>query len=111
LVEAVGINTVVKLSLELNQGLELIGFLICYHISRKRMVSLFLSQRFELGFHRGVAVGEFFNRDVLGFVVGEAEVAAGAEEGVFGLLEVGDRLVQGSLLHFPKSLIVSDNMD
>ena len=56
------------------------------------MVSLFLSQRFELGFHRGVAVGEFFNRDVLGFVVGEAEVAVGAEEGVFSLLEVGHDL-------------------
>ena len=50
-------------------------------------------QLIELGFHCGVTSGEFFNRDVLSLVVGEAEVAVGAEEGVFGLLEVGDRLV------------------
>jgi hypothetical protein len=40
-----------------------------------------------------ICPGEFFNRDVLGLVFGEAQVAAGAEEGVFGLLQVGDRLV------------------
>ena len=50
-------------------------------------------QLVELGFHGGVPSGELFNRDVLSLVVGEAEVAVGAEEGVFGLLQVGDRLV------------------
>ena len=35
-------------------------------------------------------MGEFFDGDVLSLVVGEAEVAVGAEEGVFGLLKVGD---------------------
>jgi len=44
----------------------------------------------ELGFHSGVTSGEFFDGDVLSLVVGEAEVAVGAEEGVFGLLKVGD---------------------
>ena len=53
----------------------------------------FVVQLVELGFHSGVASGEFFNGDVLRLVVGEAEVAVGAEEGVFGLLQVGDRLV------------------
>ena len=38
-----------------------------------------LIQLIELGFHGGVAAGEFFNRDVLSLVVGEAEVAVGAE--------------------------------
>ncbi len=32
----------------------------------------------EFLFHGGVAVGEFFDRDVLGFVVGEAELAVGS---------------------------------
>lgn len=50
-------------------------------------------QLVEFGFHGGVAAGEFFNRHILGFVIGEAEVAVGAEEGVFGLLQVVDRLV------------------
>ena len=50
-------------------------------------------QLIELGFHSGVPSGEFFDGDVLSLVVGEAEVAVGAEEGVFGLLQVGDRLV------------------
>ena len=47
-------------------------------------------QLVELGFHCGVPAGEFFDGDVLSLVVGEAEVAVGAEEGVFGLLKVGD---------------------
>jgi hypothetical protein len=38
-------------------------------------------QLVELGFHGGVTSGEFFDRDVLRLVVGEAEVAVGAEEG------------------------------
>ena len=50
-------------------------------------------QLVELCFHCGVTSGEFFNRDVLSLVVGEAKVAVGAEERVFGLLQVGDRLV------------------
>ena len=50
-------------------------------------------QLVELGFHCGVAADEFFDGDVLSLVVGEAEVAVGAEERVFGLLQVGDRLV------------------
>ena len=36
-------------------------------------------QLVELGFHCRVASGEFFNGDVLGLIVGEAEVAVGAE--------------------------------
>jgi len=50
-------------------------------------------ESFELGFHCGVPAGEFFDGDVLSLIVGQAEVAVGSEEGVFGLLEVGDRLV------------------
>ena len=50
-------------------------------------------QLIEFGFLGGVTSGEFFDGDVLSLVVGEAEVAVGAEEGVFGLLQVGDRLV------------------
>ena len=38
-------------------------------------------------------MGELFDGDVLGLVVGEAEVAVGSEEGLFSLLEVRDRLV------------------
>ena len=53
----------------------------------------FVVQFVEFGFHCGVPPGEFFDSDVLGLVVGEAEVAVGAEEGVFGLLQVVDRLV------------------
>jgi len=34
----------------------------------------FSSEGGEFLFHGGVAVGEFFDGDVLGFVVGEAEV-------------------------------------
>ena len=52
-----------------------------------------LIQLVEFGFHGGVTAGEFFDGDVLSLVVGETEVAVGAEEGVFGLLQVGDRLV------------------
>ena len=37
---------------------------------------------------KGIIKGE-----MVSLVVGEAEVAVGAEEGVFGLLQVGDRLV------------------
>ena len=47
----------------------------------------------ELGLHDGVATGEFFDSDVMSLVVGEAEVAVGADEGVFGLLQVFDRLI------------------
>jgi len=50
-------------------------------------------QLVEFGFHGGVTSGEFFDGDVLSLVVGEAKVTVGAEEGVFGLLEVVDRLV------------------
>ena len=50
-------------------------------------------QLIELGFHCGVATGEFFDSDVMSLVVGEAEVAVGADEGVFGLLQVFDRLI------------------
>jgi len=57
---------------------------LCFSVAR---------QLVELGFHCRVASGEFFNGDVLGLVVGEAEVAVGAEEGLFGLLQVVDRLV------------------
>jgi len=41
-------------------------------------------QLVELGFHSGVTSGQFLNRDVLSLIVGEAEVAVGAEERVFG---------------------------
>jgi hypothetical protein len=40
-----------------------------------------LVQLVELGFHCGVTAGEFFDGDVLRLVVGEAEVAVGAEKG------------------------------
>jgi len=50
-------------------------------------------QLVELGFHGGITAGEFFNRDVLRLVVGEAQVAVRAEQGVLGLLQVIDRLV------------------
>ena len=53
-----------------------------------RLCSSVLVQLIELGFHGRVPAGEFFDGDVLSLVVGEAEVAVGAEEGVFGLLEV-----------------------
>jgi hypothetical protein len=43
--------------------------------------------------HDGVTSGQFFDGDVLSLVVGEAEVAVGADEGVFGLLQVFDRLI------------------
>jgi len=46
-----------------------------------------VAQLLELGFHCRVTSGQFFDGDVLCFVVGEAEVSVGAEEGVFGLLE------------------------
>jgi len=38
-------------------------------------------QLVELGFHSGVTSGQFLNRDVLSLIVGEAEVAVGAEKG------------------------------
>ena len=50
-------------------------------------------QLVELGFHGGVTSGQLFDGDVLSLVVGEAEVAVGSEEGVFGLLQVVDLLV------------------
>ena len=50
-------------------------------------------QLVELCLHGRIAASKFFDGDVLSLVVGEAEVAVGAEEGVFGLLQVGDRLV------------------
>ena len=37
-------------------------------------------QLVELGFHGGVATGQFFYRDVLGLVVGEAEVSVGFDD-------------------------------
>jgi hypothetical protein len=60
--------------------------------SRLRLTTVFLNaatlslvvQLVELGFHCGVTSGQSFNSDVLSLVVGEAEVAVGAEEGVFG---------------------------
>ena len=43
--------------------------------------------------HDGVTSGQFFDGAVLSLAVGEAEVAVGADEGVFGLLQVFDRLI------------------
>jgi hypothetical protein len=53
--------------------------------SRLRLTTVFLkaaplSVLVELGFHGGVTAGEFFDGDVLSLVVGEAEVAVGAED-------------------------------
>ena len=62
-------------------------------MSKHRVCLSVVVQLVELGFHGGVPSREFFDCDVLSLVVGEAEVAVGAEEGVFGLLQVGDRLV------------------
>ena len=59
-------------------------------MSGHRGCSSVVVQFVELGFHSGVTSGEFFDSDVMSLVVGEAEVAVGAEEGVFGLLKVGD---------------------
>ena len=50
-------------------------------------------QFIELRFHRRVAVSELLDGDVLGLIVGEAKLAVGGEEGVPGLLQVNDRLV------------------
>lgn len=47
----------------------------------------------EFGGHGGVAASEALNSEVLGLVVGEAEVVFGREKSVFGLLEVVDGLV------------------
>ena len=38
-------------------------------------------------------MGEFFDGDILGYIVVEAQVAVGANEGVFNLLEVADGLI------------------
>jgi len=62
-------------------------------MSKHRVCLSVVVQLVELGFHGGVPSREFFDCDVLSLVVGEAEVAVGAEEGLFGLLQVGDRLV------------------
>jgi hypothetical protein len=64
-----------------------------YYFIRCRQCLNLVVQLVELGFHCGVTSGEFFNSDVLSLVVGEAEVAVGAYEGLFGLVEVADRLV------------------
>ena len=54
---------------------------------------LFAVEPLKLGLHRRVAMGELLDRDVLGFVVGEAELAVGGSEGVASLLQMRDGLV------------------
>lgn len=59
-----------------------------------RFLSLVLLTGFvKLGFHRGVATGEPFDGEVVGLVVGQAQVVFGADEGVLDLLEMGNGLV------------------
>lgn len=50
-------------------------------------------QGVEFRLHGGVAVGELFDGDVLGLVVGEAQVVLGAEECLFHLLHLLDGLI------------------
>lgn len=47
----------------------------------------------KLSFHRGVAAGEPFDGEVVGLVVGQAQVVFGADKGVLDLLEMGNGLV------------------
>ena len=43
--------------------------------------------------HRRVTLGQLLDRDILGLVIGQAQIAVGAEQGVFGLLQMIDRFV------------------
>ena len=47
----------------------------------------------ELRRHRWIPLGEFLNREILGFVVGKPEIVLRAQEGIFCLLKVIDGLV------------------
>ena len=43
--------------------------------------------------HGGVLSGQFFDGDILGFVVGQPQIVDGLQQAFFGLLKVVDGLV------------------
>ena len=47
----------------------------------------------EFGRHGGVSAGQLLDRNVLGLVVGEAQIVVSTNQGVFGFLQGKNRLV------------------
>lgn len=92
-----GVGLCVAFEPDSDEGFCLRGLWLAYswpvHLFAILLLSVSVSRFFELGLHGGVLVGELLYGEVLGVLLGKAQIVLGADEVLLYFGELGDGVV------------------